>query len=138
VSCDECVEWLVSRGTNEGMSVAELADLQLTVIKSYDGSDFGLTLPSQKLLNLLDSAEAVFSTCKAELLRSTDIQQGLLQKCSALINDTNIPQCHGLVSKILKKYFRLRLHVFCKEVTKSAVDECQHGSKSAKSRTVIK
>ena len=67
VSCDYCIKWLVRRGKDEGRSVAELAELQLTVLKSYGGSDFGLTLPSKNLLNLLRSAETVFSNCKQSL-----------------------------------------------------------------------
>jgi hypothetical protein len=45
VSCDDCQ---MARATwNRWRFVIEIAEQQLTVWKSYDGSDFGLTLPSQ-------------------------------------------------------------------------------------------
>lgn len=136
VSCTDCSEWLLRR--DDGSCVADSAELQLTVMKSYGGRDYGLTLPSHNLVKLLRSAETVFSGCKHDCVRSTDMQRTLLEKCSALLTSTDIPQCHGLALKILRKFFRLRLHVFGKQVSKKAADECQHGSKSAKSRTVIK
>jgi hypothetical protein len=127
----------VKREPQDDSSVAKSPDLQLTLIKSYGGGHFGPTLPSEKLVNFLRSSETDFSTCKTECFQSTDVQQTLLQRCSALLNDTDIPHCHDLGPKILN-FFRLRLHVFCKEVSRHASDESQHGSKSVKSRTSIK
>jgi len=138
VQCDDCVDWLVKRVQNDGGSLVDSPELKLTELKSYGGFDYGLTLPSQKLFNVLHSAEAVFCSCKDKCMQSTDIQHTLLEQCTALMTESDIPNCHELGQKILKKFFRLRLHVFCKQINKTLPDECQHGSKSATSRTVIK
>lgn len=71
-------------------------------------------------------------------MQSTDVQQTLLKNCAELLNDTSIPQCHGLARKALTKFLCLRLRVYGKQISTSAAEEFQHGSKSAKSRTVIK
>lgn len=138
--CAQCSEFLSQRESDDGSSVVDSAELQLTLIKSYGGSDYGLTLPSHKLLQLIHCAESIFRVCKDDFVQSTDIQKTLLDRCSTLLSSGNIdiPQCHGLGVQILHKFFRLRLHVFSKQISKTAADECQHGSKSAKARSVIK
>ena len=60
VCCDECVNWLVKRESSDGTSVSDFQKLQLTLFKSYGGSHYGLTLPSQNLLNFLFSTETIF------------------------------------------------------------------------------
>ena len=137
-SCKNCANWLVHCDSDTNCSIAEKVELQLTVIKSYGGKDYGLTLPSQNLLNFLHISETVFSSCKTDCFRSDDIQLALLQRCSPLLDETDFPRCHDLGNQILKKFFKLRLHIFCNEVSRSTSEDCQHGSKSAKSRTVKK
>lgn len=144
VSCAECSEWLTrnkshSDDDDDDAHSVESAALQLTLIKSFGGSDYGLTLPSDELQQLVRGAESVFRVCKGECVQNTDIPQTLLGRSSALLaHASDIPQCHGVAHKVLQKFFRLRLHIFAKQLSNAAGDECQHGSKSAKARTAIK
>lgn len=134
VSCETCVNWLLANEANEGNSAA---DLQLTLCKSYGGKEYGLTLPSQNLLIFMQNAERVFLSSKPFLFSNIDLQQFLLDKSSVFLCHSNIPKCHDLSGKILKKFFKLRLYAHCKEASKPT-DDIQHGSKSAKSRTLVK
>ena len=88
--------------------------LQPTVLKSYGGSDHGLTLPSQNWIDLLRTAETLFLSCKCDFVRDTDVQQFLLSKCSSMLNNSNIPVCHDLGVKVLNKFFQTKIACFWK------------------------
>jgi hypothetical protein len=136
-TCTDCLSWLVKNQADEG-SAMESAELQLTVLKSYGGSEYGLTLPSSNLFNLLMCAEATFVACKPDFVHGVNLQGDLLIKSANLLKAPDIPKCHEIGSVVLNKFYKLRLHIYSKEVSMRHSDVSQHSSKSAKARTVIK
>jgi hypothetical protein len=137
-SCAACVAWIVH--SSDVSEIYDKADIQLTLQKSFAdlGNDHGLTIPSEPLKNLLLSAERVFNDSKLECLYHADVQQTLLNRSKLFLHDLTIPQCHNLAQRVLTKFFRLRLHIWCKRRSETVEDDCQHGSKSAKSRCTVK
>jgi hypothetical protein len=129
-SCSACINFLVSGDPLD----RSMPQVQLTVIKSYGW----LTIPSKSLQQVILAAEAIFQCNEAVCLSCSDALQLLLDKSSDLLNAQNIPNCHNVGILVLKKFFRLRLHICAKGLSKTSKDERQFGSKSAKSRTTIK
>ena len=58
--------------------------------------------------------------------------------CENVINTSDLPTCHRLAQIAVAKYIKLRLHIYATNKTQLAKIKVQHGSKSAKARTLIK
>ena len=106
----------------------------LTSLKCFGG----LTRPSECLKNFIFQAEDIFVTFINESLTCSNVQTFLLSKSSSLLESADIPSCHDIGRKLLIRFFRLRSHIRCKSVNKSHENLVQHGSKSAKARSVVK
>jgi len=96
---------IIHNDAGHDSSVAELCALQLTQFKSFGGFNYGLTVPSQKLLRFVFSAEELFCSCRNDCVHSSDAKKTLLKRSTVLFNDPSIPQCHSLAQKILNKFF---------------------------------
>lgn len=55
-----------------------------------------------------------------------------------LIDNATVPSCHNVAERALKKFYCIRLHISARHFTENLTEECQHDSKSAKSRCTIK
>jgi hypothetical protein len=128
--CSLCVDYLVSTDSED----KSMPQAQLTVLKSYGW----LTMPSKSLQDVILAAEGIFKSNQADCLNSANSLQLLLDKSSSILNRSDIPTCHNVCLEVLKKYFRLRSHIFVSGLNKSAAEEKQFGSKSAKCRTTVK
>jgi hypothetical protein len=135
-SCGACVAWIVN--SSDDSNLCERNDIQLTRLKSFGALDYGLTIPSDSLKNLLFSAEKIFICNKSECVNSSDVLETLMRKCNSFMTDSAIPSCHDLAHKALTRFFKVRLHIWCKQFNKASEDFILHGSKSAKSRCTIK
>lgn len=131
-SCISCVSFLVS----EDPADKAMPQAQLTVLKSYGW----LTIPSQSLQQLILAAESIFQQNQVESVTSCNALELLLHKSVNLLSSefSCIPSCHNVGNLVLKKFFRLRCHIYANGVSKLSKEEIQFGSKSAKARTTVK
>ena len=127
-SCTTCTVHFSSG--NENQEVASLVK-----IKSF-GS---LVLPSDNIFQLINSCEKRFRTLNQwELMHNQKLVPALKLQFQDIISESNLPLCHNIADKAVVKYLKLHLHIFAKSITHTQKLDVQHGSKSAKARTLIK
>ena len=112
-------------------------DAKLHEFKTYGG----LTKPSELVHKIIVDAENVFRSCAENLELLDNVEDCLwteFTKCCTLIKQG--PLCHDALSNIVRRYFRLRIHIYGKKLTEkhSLPDNVQHGSRSAYCRTKIR
>jgi hypothetical protein len=128
-SCSSCTDFLSRSGTSD----SDNPQARLTHLKSFGG----LTHPSDALHTLIFAAEEVFTSSESESLLSSNVLELLLSKCTLLLSNLHLPQCHDVGRRVLTRFFRLRSHICSKRLSKSSEQERQHGSKSAKIRSTV-
>jgi hypothetical protein len=95
-----------------------------------------LVVPSTRIFQLLEKCEKIFRALEHNLINHTT--ETLMLKCLDIIHNSNLPKCHRLADSAVSKFIKLRLHIYATNKTQSAKIKVQHGSKSAKARTLIK
>ena len=94
-----------------------------------------LVVPNNKIFMLLEKCEKIFRS-DSQIINQT--VEKLVMKCENVINTSDLPTCHRLAQIAVAKYIKLRLHIYATNKTQLAKIKVQHGSKSAKARTLIK
>ena len=122
-ACPECEELLTVK-----TPILPAADF--TIMKSYGG----LRHPSEPLFRLITKAEDVFM---ASEFRSTSVEHLVSKLLHSGTSFTNCSKHSSVKDKILKRYFKLRMHIHANFVTEQLSKKKQHASKSAVARTTI-
>lgn len=115
----------------------------LTELKSYSiphincyrpvsSSEFNyLCHPSKCIFNLLQKCEISFRNCIGKLKFCNSPKTLILSAIQNNVNVNEYPKCHSLDQDILKRYIKLRLNIFAKELSRSYVPCMQYASKTA-------
>ena len=112
------------------------AEAQLMMIKTYGG----LSYPSELVYKAVQVAESVFRCHQGELALTSNVEHKLNSMFSNRFSVDGLPPCHSVLSDIISRYFRLRIHIHGKWITSQckAAAAVQHGSRSAFCRTKVK
>jgi len=112
------------------------AEAQLMMIKTYGG----LSYPSELIYKAVQVAESVFRCHQGELALTSNVEHRLNSIFKTEFSVDGLPPCHNVLSDIISRYFRLRIHIYGKWVTEQckAAAAVQHGSRSAFCRTKVK
>lgn len=129
--CTDCLATICGQLTDVP---ADCPEAQLTMLKSYGG----LSYPSPLVYSAVQVAEAIFKCCQSQLASCTDIETKLNDEFSQRFCFSGLPSCHNVLSDVVARYFRLRLHVYGKWLSEQhKAYGVQHGSRSAFCRTKI-
>ena len=131
-ACEDCLAAMCGHETD---TPADCSATQLMVLKSHGG----LSEPSPLIHSAVQVAEAVFKSCQPHLTSWTDVESKLNDEFRRRFETSVLPSCHNILSDIISRYFRLRLHVYGKWLTQQHKmgSVVQHGSRSAFCRTKI-
>ena len=112
------------------------AEAQFMMIKTYGG----LSYPSELIYKAVQVAESVFRCHQGELAVTSNVEHKLNSIFDTKFSVDGLPACHNVLSDIIARYFRLRIHIFGKWVTGQCKGAAavQHGSRSAFCRTKVK
>ena len=101
----------------------------------------GLTKPSNLVHEAILLAENVFRRHTASLKMLDNVEDWLWTEFSKnSVSMKQFPPCHDVLTRIVRRYFRLRIHIYGKTLTEQykSSDNVQHGSRSAYCRTKVR
>ena len=113
------------------------SEAKLTEFKTYGG----LTKPSELVHGAILLAENVFRSHAESLKMLDNVEDRLWTEFSKnSVPMKQFPPCHDVLTRIVRRYFRLRIHIYGKTLTEQykSSDNVQHGSRSAYCRTKLR
>ena len=129
--CTDCLEAMCSNSEDSP------SEAKLTEFKTYGG----LTKPSDLVHEAILLAENVFRRHTASLKMLDNVEDWLWTEFSKnSVSLKQFPPCHDVLTRIVRRYFRLRIHIYGKTLTEQykSSDNVQHGSRSAYCRTKVR
>ena len=129
--CMDCLEAMCSNSKDSP------SEAKLTEFKTYGG----LTKPSELVHGAILLAENVFQSHAESLKMLDNVEDRLWTEFSKnSVPMKQFPPCHDVLTRIVRRYFRLRIHIYGKTLTEQykSSDNVQHGSRSAYCRTKVR
>ena len=135
--CDACAKAIE---TEEPCIIDPKASL--TNLKEYKPGS--LIKVNDRVFLVMLKAELMFRGINEQVLsKQKDLKATLVSQAEALVSETQLPTCHEVKKKLLRRYFDVRLMIYCREANakikiNATKDRSDRGSKSVAMRNLVK
>lgn len=118
VACQRCASLLVNTDSEpEGSLIA---------LKEY--REGCLTHPSDEVVEMLKTCEAVFQKAMPVLVHESKIAQKIIAAMTQATASVVLPDCHNIKEKTISRFCHARLHLFAQEQSKRETQNHNLGS----------
>ena len=136
--CDSCLQDITSSSlvSHQSATLTNLKEVKKDCLEHVTESTFSMMLRVEKMFrNISDSM----------LMTTRNLKKVLLQKAEKHTSDYVYRTCHDIKRKLLKKYFSVRLQIFCKKMKTERKQDLEKsktggvlGSRSMTMRRLVK
>lgn len=108
-----------------------------TYLKLRNYKDNSLIEVNSDVYNLFVTWEEAVRHCEATITRSSSSE--IIQRCQqSTISVPDFPSCHAVLSKLMKKFVTLRVHMICRKLTRTITSTQHLGSRSMHRKELVK